>query len=171
MKFLFLLVLIACTRPAPQKPAEQNSVIWSFAPETAVFHVRSTLPYISKVADVGNCIVKKPEFLAEVAAFPKYDYTTMSPTEVAHKLKEFHSVTLSTYWKPVTKSIAYTVKNTTYFNTARNPRPIPEMANTAIHEWTHVLGFGHGDNWSKGKENSVPYRVGSIAEKYVGGCL
>jgi hypothetical protein len=45
------------------------------------------------------------------------------------------------------------------------------MVNTALHECSHLAGYTHGDNSPVGKENSVPYWVGSKAEEVAVKCM
>ena len=48
------------------------------------------------------------------------------------------------------------------------------MINTIVHECVHLAdnndngktNFGHGDNKSKGKKNSAPDWIGTLAEQY-----
>jgi hypothetical protein len=46
-------------------------------------------------------------------------------------------------------------------------RPDAGLAGTLCHEYTHKLGFNHSQNWTKSREHSVPYAIGTIcAELY-----
>jgi hypothetical protein len=136
------------------------------------FSARSSLPYIQDVSIVANCVTKHPEFLKEVAAQARFDFTKDSPKMVAEKIGQGTPVILSTYKKSFTKSIAYrnVGDNVLYFNTTKNPRAMRFMVNTAVHEFSHVIGYGHGSNSSKGKDLSVPYKLGQIAENYADRC-
>jgi hypothetical protein len=155
-------------------------VMISYSLQAAVFSLHDGLTsskgWLGGLAKVAECVVKSDGFLQEVAAFKKYDLTTDAPAQVAAKIKEAKTgLELSTYkpWYRYTKSIAYTVpgkSNTTYFNLYKNPRELTEMINTVIHEWLHILGYSHGTNSSRGKENTVNYRVGTIAEKWAKVC-
>jgi hypothetical protein len=141
----------------------------------APYSVKSSLKWVKQLADVSNCVIKNEEFLKEVEAFPKYDFTTKTSKEVAQAYRSSAPSVISTYKtkNPWSKAIATTYtgdSKTIYLNLRKNPRPLKEMVNTAIHERGHGLGFSHGDNSSWGKENSVNYRVGLIAEKYVEKC-
>ncbi len=146
-----------------------------------VFTVRSSLPEFKEVARKANCIVKNPAFLAEIGAVAKFTHTPKSTPQVVEAIKAYKAAIISTYYKKysvfprLTKTLAYRntkgkETNVIYFNTAKFPRSEKSMINTAVHEWLHVSGFGHGDNSPRGKEKSVPYLVGDIAEKYLGAC-
>jgi hypothetical protein len=141
----------------------------------AKIEVKSSLPWMSSLGKTADCIIQNAEFRAEVSAIKVFDYSKRSGIQVIEDLSKMNDVAISTYRtkSPWSKTIAYTYggAKTIYFNTRKNPRDVPSMINTVIHESTHIVGYGHGDNSSKGKGNSVPYKVGSIAEKYSGKCL
>lgn len=136
------------------------------------FTVKSNLSYLQDVAVVANCVTTHPDFLKEVAAHKQFDFTAHSSFLVSQNIARLTPVILSTYKKSFTKSIAYRNigSNVLYFNTTKNPRSMRSMVNTACHERSHVVGYGHGDNSAKGKENSVPYSLGSLCEKYADKC-
>lgn len=136
----------------------------------------SSKSWMNGLGDVAECVKNNDAFLKEVGSFKKYDLTTKTPSQVEQMVRSSSlSIELTTYtpWNMFSKAISYrnTGSNVVYFNTRKNPRPIPEMVNTLIHEWLHVVGFDHGNNYAAGKENTVNYAVGSMAEKYVKGCM
>lgn len=155
-------------------------VMFSYSLQAATFNLHkgltSSKTWLGDVARVSECVVHNDQFLTEVGNFPKYDFTTDTPKEVERKMRAALTrpvtVEFSTYTKYFSKTIAYrnTGGTTVYFNLKRNPRAIEEMLDTGIHEWLHVVGYGHGDNYATGKQDSVPYRVGSIAAKYINVC-
>lgn len=55
-------------------------------------------------------------------------------------------------------SSSYINMNTKYFN-SYTPN---NVAANMTHEWLHKLGFGHAVNYSKSRDYSVPYAIGSI---------
>jgi hypothetical protein len=170
---LVVLAYACATEKAKQAKEPSPDVIATLPGESRnVFIARSSLDYIKKVASVTNCVIKNEDFLKEVESFPKYTFTTKTPKEVADSLRNMKTVTLSTFQtkNPFSAAIASTINGTVYFNTRRNPRTMNEMLNTSIHEGLHVNGYSHGDNFPKGKEDSVNYRVGMIAEKYLSKC-
>lgn len=120
-------------------------------------------------------MVQNPDFQIEVGSFPKYTHTASSPAEVMHAIRDLPSSRISTYrtrspWSKVLATTYASDRSTLYLNLRKNPRPMPEMVNTVIHEGLHLAGFSHGDNSPAGKQDSVNYRVGAIAEKYVPEC-
>lgn len=140
----------------------------------SAIEVRSTLPWMTSLGSVAECVIANDSFQKEVSAIERWDYTTKTGKQVAADLKAVSGVTISTYKtnNPLSKTIAYRPvgKKEIYFNLRKNPRPYESMINTTVHELSHVAGYGHGNNSSRGKEKSVPYGVGKIAEKYVSVC-
>jgi hypothetical protein len=59
------------------------------------------------------------------------------------------------------RSITYINMNTKYFNKYN----ANQVARNMMHEWLHKLGFGHAVNYSKKRDYSVPYAIGSIVAK------
>jgi hypothetical protein len=140
-----------------------------------VFSTTSSLQGIQDAVRVSNCIIRSQEFLREIGAFPQYDFTRMSSGDVMLRFKNSHQINVGTYRtkNPVSRVYATTYmndKHNFWINTRKLPRPLPDLINTIFHESSHLLEFGHGDNSPVGKQNSVPWRVGSIAEKHVLGC-
>lgn len=145
----------------PSLPASSGSV---FSTEAAVY-------WTIDITKKANDVYKNPEFLKRVGEVYKYDYTVDSPETVKKQLSNSVAVIIALYTtkNPWSSAIATTFNNDReriYLNTRKHPRPVPEMINTLFHEGLgHLNGYGHGDNYSAGKENSVPYKIGEIAEK------
>ena len=115
------------------------------------------------------------EFQNELSAIEKFDFSDDNGSQVLEKLMS-NSKTITTYRtkNPFSKAIATTYstdKENMYLNTRKNPREYKFMINTVVHEFLHLVGYSHNDNNPIGKENSVNYYVGSLAEKYSKGCL
>lgn len=51
--------------------------------------------------------------------------------------------------------------NTKYFNSYT----ANQVTRNMMHEWLHKLGFGHAVSYSKSRDYSVPYAIGSIMEE------
>lgn len=155
-KFLFLIALVTLT-------------------VNAKVEIRSKLPWMKNLGSVVNCVIALPEFQKEVGAIESFTFTKDNGKQVVEKLGKV-STTFSTYRSknPWSKATSYTLRKEVYFNLRNNPRPLPRMLNTGIHEALHVAGYGHGnnniDNDTVNKMKSVPYGVGLIAEKYVEKC-
>lgn len=177
MKTLFASLFIIFTLATACQTKEIVKTVKVINTEAAeikaqTFSVKSSLAYLKEVARASDCVIKNEAFLKEIGSHKQFDYTKLSSADVEKQLRTYKPIVLSSYRKVFSKSIAYrnTGSNVVYFNTAKNPRPMKQMVNTAFHEWSHVQGFGHGDNYLKGKSNSVPYGGGDIAEKYVDEC-
>ena len=54
-----------------------------------------------------------------------------------------------------------------YINTWNLARSVESIAGTLVHEYTHVIGYEHGNNSSKGKQDSIPYWMGSAAKNWL----
>jgi hypothetical protein len=180
MKYLSIILISLISCKTATIPTTQPEVV-EVLPEIVVqpkqvFVVKSSLKYMQEVARISNCVINSPEFIKRLAEFPIYTHTKLTPDVVAREFQNVPTITLTTYRtsNPFSKVTATTFANqpgVVYFNLRNNPRPMPTMVNTAIHEASHVLGFDHGDNNPKGKEDSVPYRSGKLAEDFVTGCL
>lgn len=138
------------------------------------FSVKSNLAVVKTLADIGNCLVLKHNFYADIEAHKQFDYTKDTSVEVATKLTDYIPVVLTTYYKPwPSKTIAYRNpgSNVIYLNTRfLQSKPTKDRLNTLWHERAHVRGYDHGDNYAKGKGNSVNYGTGKIAESYFDEC-
>lgn len=147
-------------------------VLVSFA--EAKIEVKSSLPWMKNLGTTAECVINNADFQKEVSAIERFDYSTKNGKQVVADLVGMKGVAISTYKtkNPFSKTIAYTYKGASviYFNTRKNPRSFQSMINTVVHEASHIVGYGHGDNSSVGKGKSVPYWVGDIAEKYVLNC-
>jgi hypothetical protein len=162
-------------------------LVLSYQVQAATFNIwpglTSSKPWMTDVAKVAECVLKDDDFLTEVGNFKKYTFTDQSPKAVEALMRSTKKdAVYSTYWakKKSTVTVAFRNKgsNIVYLNLWKHPkkknRAMDKMVATYIHEWLHILGFGHGSNNMKGKEDSVPYMVATISKKYsikyLGGC-
>lgn len=170
---LALFLIVSCsTSKNIESPVDAPSE--NHAPKT-VFISKSKLEWLTEAARISNCVIGKKEFLDEVESFKGYTYTDKTPDQIVYVLKNPSTAYLNSYktTNPFSSVVATTYlgdKENIYFNLRKNPRTKKAHVNTAIHEALHLWGFSHGDNYAKGKENSVNYKVGEIAEKYVDDC-
>lgn len=139
-----------------------------------VFDSKSSLKWIKDLGEFANCTIKKEFFIKRVASVISFDYSSDNGEQVFNNLIN-HKCTIRTYKSknPWTKAVATTWNNNDkdlYLNVRRNPRKIPYMINTVVHECLHNVGYGHGDNKSKGKSGSVNHKVGKIAQEESKGC-
>lgn len=178
IKLLLLIGVYACSSVSTKKEVNTNPVV-----KDGVYFVnKSNFDWLEKTAKVSNCVLNNKQFQSKIKSINKFDYTSDSGGEVLSKYLSGGQSTLFTYrsLNPWTKVIAYTLtgnKNDIFYNTRKlndsngNPREIKLMVNTTIHERGHLVGYGHGNNSSHQKDNSVPYLVGSESENFVEGCL
>jgi hypothetical protein len=92
--------------------------------------------------------------------------------EIVERVTKRRPVTLKR-WRPpnpFTSAIAMVKRGepcVIYINARKiAKRDEADYINTLVHEFMHVVGFSHGSNSPRGKEDSVPYRMGQIAEDW-----
>lgn len=97
----------------------------------------------------------------------QFDFTTDGPDAIRKKMEQAQSVRVDLYrpWWPWSKAVAFYDPSGIKLNTYSIERPDCQVINTLVHEWFHSLGYGHGSNFSHGKDNSVPYFMGKRAEE------
>lgn len=120
-------------------------------------------------------------FWQEVESAPQFDYSTISSTAISEQLQNCNSsVTIRLYkpWWRFSKANAYVsgkYPNTLFLNKRKLYRNHESIVNTIFHECVHIadygdndekVTFGHGNNSSKGKENTAPYWIGKLAGQY-----
>lgn len=108
-----------------------------------------------------------------------FTHTEYEPSRISHIMKSDDNEIIIKLYKsknPFTKANAYVSpkhKNTLFLNTRKLWRKRNQLIDTIVHECVHVvdfsengqIDFGHGDNYSKGKENSAPYWIGNLAKQ------
>lgn len=166
MKFLILLILASCSTTKNINNNEKSKEI---------FGTDSKLIWIKDAVNISNCILGQSGLIEEVRNKKEFTFTDKTPEEVAKSLESPTKVKVKTYsyWNPFSSVIATTYANdrtSLYFNLKNNPRNKYAHVNTVFHESLHLWGYSHGDNYPKGKEDSVNYKIGSMSEKYVDDC-
>ena len=172
MKFLlFLFLIVSCnTKTIPdKKPVVENVFTGSF------YKVESTLDWIKEAVRITNCVTIQKDFHAEILAVEKFEHYSGSNQAIVDSLLSDKVAVIGTYSKRFTKARAYrnVGTNKIWLNRAKIFKADKDLINTNIHERLHVLGYGHkGNNRNKYNNiNSVPYKVGSMSEKYYERCL
>lgn len=99
-----------------------------------------------------------------------FDYSIDTKEIVLIKIKQTKGLIIAMVDKyyPVwrfSSILAYQDKNNIYFNGYKLKRSECDLVDTFVHEYLHRLGYGHGDNSSTGKQNSVPYYFGELARQ------
>lgn len=129
-------------------------------------------PFIEDAAKLGNCLLSRDKFKKEISSHKQFDYTKNKSDKVSKDLFSRTPIVVRTYCKKVTKTLGYRPigSNEFYVNICKRTSLSADLVNTIWHEGTHVKGYGHGDNSSVGKGNSVPYGTGDMSEKYYSEC-
>jgi len=136
---------------------------------------------MKKAVAFANALGGNAAFWDEVSRkTPPFSHTSMRPAEVAARIRDAHRTVTVQLWTPsLLKKPFYrnTVAffdgddpDTLFYHTAFLTNSVGEMVNTVVHEYIHAIDddgeFGHGDNSPGGKEQSVPYWIGDLAEKH-----
>jgi ssRNA-specific RNase YbeY (16S rRNA maturation enzyme) len=109
------------------------------------------------------------ELYAKISS-EQFTFTSEKGEEISKKLRSNNFPTPVISYKsknPWSASLAYTTpaEKVIYLNLRNINRSQESIAETVIHEWTHLKGYSHGDNYPKGKEDSVPYKVARLARE------
>lgn len=128
--------------------------------------------------DFINDLLKEDLFFDSIDKSHSFTHTEYEPQAISQLIKNDDNKIFIKLYKsknPFTKANAYVspnYKNTLFLNTRKLWRKEEDMINTIVHECVHVvdysengkIDFGHGDNYSKGKDNSAPYWIGNLAK-------
>lgn len=147
-----------------------------FVPASKLNDVKNVIKFFDLIIDSTLCE-------AILKSDVKFSHTDKTKEQVVDQIRKatsvmkYGAVYLRVYYSPWWNiSQRRVVANTQFvagtyeisFNTRNfNFKNTPSAVNTLVHEFLHVIGFSHGDNSPKGKEFSVPYFVGNLAEKIV----
>lgn len=166
-----LLLLVSCSITKTHDQSDPDVTVPS--EERVYFKNNSSLTYVAETIKVATCVLNNQDFQKEISEISSFDYTTDSGEQVLLKIKSGKIAQVGTYksFNPWSAAIAYSSGGYIYYNTRKNPREMKYMVNTLTHEYLHVIGYGHGDNYSEGKDNSAPYLIGTRSEKFVEVCL
>ena len=135
---------------------------------------------LSAAVTYANRLAASEEFWADIAAKPAFDFTTLTPAEVADRLRASSStVTVKLYRARWPATIAATDPDnphTIFYSKSKTGRPVADMVNTLVHEFVHNVDYfddgneaiemGHGDNSATDKSDSAPYWIGGLAERH-----
>jgi hypothetical protein len=140
-----------------------------------IFHVQSTNEKLLKAATIAETVLNDPKFIETIQNRPlKFTHTKDTPKEVVAKmiahLNKPSTVIVDEYrsFNPWSAAIGYSNGEGEVFINMRkiNYNSVLDYVGTFVHEWMHEIGYSHGSNNPKGKENSVPYWVGNLAATY-----
>jgi hypothetical protein len=133
--------------------------------------------HVESAVALANAIIQMPEFYERIARKAEpFDRRWTSPgatPEVIAMLLRSASVEVRIRMaKARRKVLGWTYFNQpgiVYLNSRRLDRTRTSIVATLIHEWVHCVDgishhdFHHGDNSSRGKDNSAPYWIDTLA--------
>ncbi len=92
-------------------------------------------------------------------------FKTLIDTRVKAETNPIDILPYKPKW-PWSKAIGYSDGKNIYVNMRKiDALTVADYVGNLVHEFCHVAGFSHGDNYKKGKENSVPYWCGELAKR------
>lgn len=140
---------------------------------------------ITDAVEDANYILSLEEFYLEISKKTSFDHSNANGIKVAELIKKSKITATLDFYKPLpippwSRANAYTTRSTpsTIFLNRRKlrRRSIESVASTIVHEYIHLIDyasdeyeFGHGDNDSDGKSNTVPYWIDQLAYKLLTG--
>lgn len=136
-----------------------------------MFNVINNDPKLKEAAEIAEKVLHDPSFIKEIREKNKFTYTPDSSEEVAEVIEANLNLKINvlTYktWSPWSAVIGYSDGEDIYVNTRKLPYlSVSDYVGNFIHEFCHHIGYGHGNNKPNGKEHSVPYWVGNLAQEY-----
>lgn len=138
-------------------------------------------PQIIECVSFVNELLGDDQFWSQIKQIPKFDYTELAPLEIVDRISMCSTEVRIRTYRPkwiLSRANAYVTRkypNTLFLNRWKLDRPIGALINTIVHECVHIadygdddskVTFGHGDNSPVGKEDSAPYKIGGIAQRY-----
>jgi hypothetical protein len=138
-------------------------------------------PKVSECVEFINEIFDIDEFWEDVLSVKQFEYTELTTVDIINRIRSCDSdVTIKLYrpfyrWSKANAYVTGKYPNTLFLNKRKLWRNHSSIVNTIFHECVHIsdygdddsrITFGHGDNSSKGKENSAPYWIGELAGRY-----
>lgn len=139
-------------------------------------------PKILEATEMANSVLINQMFYNKICEKESFDLSTASPQIIAALIAESNlefkiELFYPSNWDAIKyrKTLAYMdgrFPDTLFINLRKLDRSAESIAATIIHESLHALDneavdftFGHGNNSSKGKENTAPYWIGNLAHK------
>ncbi len=128
----------------------------------------------------ANELLNDKAFLNIIRARTNFDSTEITGSKIVELIQKSNlEMYVLTYRSLLRTVYGYEDPNNPdliHINLWRNEWNVPSLVNTIIHECMHGLDslyleyeFGHGNNSSTGKENTVPYWIGNRAEQFING--
>jgi hypothetical protein len=141
---------------------------------------------VQHAVQMANSVLANEDFYKRIRQVTKFDLSTSTPAIIADLINNSHldfkvELFYPSGWRAIKyrKTFAYTdgnYPNTLFLNLRKLDREIEDKAATIIHESIHALDdecveytFGHGNNSSRGKDNTEPYWIGNLAYQILKG--
>lgn len=135
---------------------------------------------VSRAVKLANRMFSNNNFYSKISKGQQFDMSDISNKELANLLKiSFHRYDIEVkLWKPwwyFSRAIAMFDKrkpNTIFLNARKLQRSDESILGSIAHEFVHLVdnkaigSFGHGNNYRRGKENTAPYKIGTIASEF-----
>jgi len=126
---------------------------------------------IEPALEFCNKVLNSSLFLDQVdSKRHDWEYLNGMPSDVRNEIENFRRepIEIRTYRNARSSALAYTYLNADYLylNTAKFDRSTKSIGGSIAHEMMHCLGYGHGNNSRAGKQNSVPYWIGSAVRNF-----
>jgi len=129
---------------------------------------------VDRAVAKANEILHSQEFYEEIRKKPSFDYSKLSPQEIATLMEQASwEITIKAAFKPIANASTegpHLIK----VSNIRFSSHLPTAVNTLIHETVHAidwhngeLEFTHNGNSPIGQENTAPWVIGAIAESLV----
>ena len=137
-------------------------------------------PYLQEAVVIVNSLLRSEEFYDNIAAWHGFDLADTDPKHIAKLIRDANidmCVDLYYAMSPFKNIDGYDdLENpsTIHVNIWKLDRPIASLCNTLVHGCVHAVNahndnyyFGHGNMYSKGKENTAPYWIGAMAQRMI----
>lgn len=133
-----------------------------------------------------NTLAENEEFWASITKEDAFDNTSYKPADIASLMRGKETPAVVVDWRPgwfqrlryrkTNALVDPSSPNRIKLNTRRLRRSIGSIVNTLVHEFLHTVDFtedgsGHAEythrgQSSVGNENTAPYWIGTLAEKF-----
>lgn len=135
---------------------------------------------LREAAEFATQLSNNEAFWGEVRAKRRFDYSDLDADEIVRRIRGAAAPMMVKTWRPNLLQKPF-YRNTVAFFDAQHPNvlfyhtkflsnSVAEMVHTCVHEFVHGADdrgeMGHGDDSAEGKENSAPYWIGNLAQRY-----
>lgn len=139
-----------------------------------IFHVQNKQNQkLMEASVIAEMVLRDANFLQTITDRPlSFTHTTDKPIWVSAKIRSgvlHNEIAVLEYktWNPWSAAIGYSDGQDIYVNIRKIPSlSVLDYVGNFVHEFCHHIGYGHGNNSPKGKQNSVPYWCGTLAMKH-----